>query len=204
MHTRLAGVIIGAVRGIAAAAFVLLVAGPVLAESDLTGQILVAVPELRDPNFTRTVVYLLRHDQSGALGLVVNRPLGEVPVTVILQGKSADPAEGRRVLMLSGGPVNPRLLFSLHSNDFMADSSIAVDDQLAYTVERDVLRAVEAGKAPKRALFALGYSGWAPGQLENELERGDWFVIPGDSALVFDQDHQGKWERAVARFTPEL
>jgi putative transcriptional regulator len=182
----------------------LLTGGPAAADEFLTGQMLVSVPEMQDPNFARTVVYMLRHDDSGALGLVINRPLGEVPLTVLLEGKDSDWSKSEKVLILSGGPVNPKLFISLHSRDLMPGSSTVVNEELAYTSEQDVLKAIEADKAPKRYLFALGYSGWAPDQLESELERGDWFVIPGDLSLIFEEDRDRIWEAAVARYTPEL
>ena len=177
---------------------------PAPADHSLTGQMLVAVPSMRDPNFAKTVIYLLRHDHGGALGLVVNRPLGEVPLTVLLEGKDAEDQDGARALVLRGGPVNPRILFSLHSNDLMPGGSKVVKDGLAYTVEPHILRALKDGKGPKQSLFTLGYSGWAAGQLEAEIERGDWFIIPLDKTLVFGDDHADKWERAVAEHTTDL
>ena len=174
------------------------------AEEFLAGQMLASVPEMQDPNFARTVVYMLRHDEGGALGLVVNRPLGEVPVVLLLEGKDSDWNDSEKVMVHSGGPVGPKSFISLHSRDLMPGSSKVVNKDVAFTAEQDVLKAIRNGMAPKHYLLAFGYSGWAPGQLESELERGDWFVIPGDLAILFEQDHDKKWEAAVAQYTPEL
>ena len=178
--------------------------GVAAAEEFLAGQMLASVPEMRDPNFARTVVYMLRHDEGGALGLVINRPLGEVPVTLLLEGKDSDWSGSERVMVHSGGPVGPERLISLHSRDLMPGSSHVVSEELAYTDGQEVLMAIRDGKGPKRALFALGYSGWGAGQLESELERNDWFVVPGDLSILFEKDHDKRWEAAVALYTPEL
>jgi putative transcriptional regulator len=178
--------------------------GVAAAEQFLVGQMLASAPEMRDPNFARTVVYMLRHDEGGALGLVINRPLGEVPVTLLLEGKDSDWSGSERVMVHSGGPVGAEVFMSLHSRDVMPGSSHVVDEDLAFTAEQDVLKAIENGKAPKRYLLALGYSGWGPGQLESELERGDWLVVPGNLSILFEEDHDKRWEAAVALYTPEL
>jgi putative transcriptional regulator len=178
--------------------------GVAAAEEFLAGQMLASAPEMRDPNFARTVVYMLRHDQGGALGLVINRPLGEVPVTLLLEGKDSDWSGSERVMVHSGGPVGPERFISLHSRDLMPGSSHVVSEALAYTDGQEVLMAIRDGKGPKRTFFALGYSGWGPGQLESELERGDWLVIPGNLSILFEEDHDKRWEAAVALYTPEL
>jgi putative transcriptional regulator len=180
------------------------VGGVAAAEEFLAGQMLVSVPEMRDPNFARTVVYMLRHDQGGALGLVINRPLGEVPVTLLLEGEGSDWSGSERVMVHSGGPVGPEVLMSLHSQDLMPGSSHVIDEVLAFTDGQEVLKAIQDGKPPKHYLLALGYSGWAAGQLESELERNDWFVIPGNLSILFEKDHDKRWEAAVALYTPEL
>ncbi len=178
--------------------------------SNLTGRLLVAVPEMTDPNFSRTVVFLVEHNRRGALGLVVNEPMGEVPVDLLLSERDAEdgeaePAEaGPRVLVHYGGPVERRAPFILHSTDVMPESSVKVDTQVAFSRDHELLRAVVSGMGPRHLVFALGYAGWAPGQLESEVERGGWYVIDWDSSLVFGTDHAGKWQRAVALYAPEL
>ena len=207
MAARLGQLVWWAQRCLTAAGLAMLCLAPsgvAAAEESLTGQMLVSVPEMRDPNFGRTVVYLLRHDQGGALGLVINRPLGEVPVTLLLEGKDSDWSGSERVMVHSGGPVGPERFISLHSRDLMPGSSHVVSEALAYTDGQEVLMAIRDGKGPKRSLFALGYSGWGAGQLESELERNDWFVVPADLSIIFEEDHDKRWEAAVALYTPEL
>jgi putative transcriptional regulator len=108
------------------------------------------------------------------------------------------------VLVFSGGPVEPYRAFTLHSRDVMPEHSVPVDDDTAFNVEDDVLKALADHAAPKSMIFALGYSGWASGQLENELDRGDWYVVASDPALVFGTEPARIWERAVALFSTEL
>ena len=199
----------------------LLLAGPrelpaeeEIAPEDLTGQLLVAAPHLSDPNFAQTVVYLLHHDPGGALGLVVNRPMGEVPLDRLLDllqggdGTAEDDGGGtdsvEPLLVFSGGPVEPYRGFTLHSRDVMPEHSVPVDDKTAFNVEDEVLQAVLDKSAPQSMIFALGYAGWAAGQLENELDRGDWYLLAADPSLVFSADPTRTWERAVALHSTEL
>ena len=195
-------------------ALLLLFAGPrpLLAENSLAGRLLVAAPEMADPNFAHTVIYILHHDRGGAQGLVINRPMGEAPldrVLALLQGKKTEPpagggTAGDPLLVFSGGPVEPYHAFTLHSRDVMLDHSVPVDDDTAYNEGDDVLEALADHAAPKSLIFALGYSGWAPGQLETELDRGDWYVVEPDPDLVFGTEPGHMWERAAARFGTEL
>jgi putative transcriptional regulator len=190
---------------------------PAMAEDSLTGQLLVATPRLTDPNFEHTVIYMLQHDGSGALGLVVNRPMGQVPLERLLavidggeevapedEAEEASTAPGDSLEVFYGGPVEPYRAFTLHSSDVMSEYSVAVDEETAFSVQADVLRALAEGGGPRHALFALGYSGWGAGQLESELERGDWFIVLPDQALIFSDDPAHIWEEAVARFSTEL
>jgi putative transcriptional regulator len=180
------------------------------AGSNLTGRLLVAVPEMKDSNFAQTVVYLVEHNPHGALGLVVNEPMGEVPVDLLLGEREAqdggpEPDEaGPRVLVHYGGPVERRAPFILHSTDVMPAGSVKVDKRVAFSRDHKLLRAVVGGMGPRHLVFALGYAGWAPGQLESEIERGGWYVIDWDESLVFGTDHADKWQRAVALHAPEL
>ena len=166
----------------------------------LAGQLLVATDDLRDPRFHRTVIDLVRHDATGALGLVVNRPLGDVPLARVLEQFGAQERGAPGTLRVHhGGPVEPGRAFMLHTADYAGRETQVIKDGVAVTGHPDVLDALARGQGPRRALFALGYAGWAPGQLEGELGRGAWIVVPADEALVFDDDAAGKWERAMAR-----
>jgi putative transcriptional regulator len=167
----------------------------------LAGQLLVATSELQDPRFTRTVIYMLRHDaRTGAMGLVVNRQLGEVPMAVLLK-QSGLPSEGAKgsVRLHVGGPVEATRIIVLHSDDYAGPDTVKVAGGVAVTTEPSILKSIAEGKGPRRARFTLGYAGWAPGQLEAEMEAGYWIVVPSDDAIVFDDAYETKWDRAMAR-----
>ena len=171
----------------------------------LAGQLLVATDDLRDPRFHRTVIYLVRHDATGALGLVVNRPLGDVPLARVLEQFGAQEREAAGTLRVHyGGPVEPGRAFMLHTADYAGRETQVIKDGVAVTAHPDVLDALARGQGPRRALFALGYAGWAPGQLEGEIRRGAWIVVPADEALVFDDAAARKWDRAMARRKMDL
>jgi putative transcriptional regulator len=171
--------------------------------SSLAGQLLVATESLRDPRFARSVIYVVRHDAQGAMGLIVNRPVQDLPLADLLRafGRDATGITGS-VRAHFGGPVELRLGFVLHTAEYATPFTEPVAAGVAMTPQDGVpelLDAVAHGAGPRKALFALGYSGWAPGQLERELEQGSWITVPADEALLFDEDHARKWERATAR-----
>lgn len=163
----------------------------------LAGKLLVAKPELLDPNFRRTVIFMVRHDATGALGLVVNRVAGSTEYSALLEDLGVEPegVEGT-VSIHYGGPVGPKRAFVLHSSEYSVPSSIHVNDRYAVTMNAEILKAMARGKGPKRALFAVGYAGWSAGQLEGELARGGWVVAPADREIVFGDDYPTKWKRA--------
>ncbi len=167
----------------------------------LAGQLLVATPELEGPTFTQTVIYMLRHDaRTGAMGLIVNRPLGEVPTAVLLK-QFGLPSEGAKgsVRLHTGGPVEATRIFVLHTDDYTGPDTVKVANGVAITSEPSILKSIAEGKGPRRSRFTLGYAGWAPGQLEAEMEAGYWIVVPSDDAIVFDDVYETKWDRAMAR-----
>jgi putative transcriptional regulator len=174
------------------------VLGP--AADTLGGRLLVATAQLQDPRFVRTVVYLVRHDASGAMGLIVNRRVGEMPLATLMQtlGLDASGATGT-IGVHYGGPVETGRGFVLHTPEYAGQGTLTTPGGLGMTFEPGILRAIVDGQGPRRTLFALGYAGWAPGQLENEIGRGDWITVPSEEALVFDEDYEKKWERATAR-----
>jgi putative transcriptional regulator len=171
----------------------------------LAGQLLVATSELKDPRFVRTVIYMVHHDAGGAMGLVVNRPLGNAPLAALLEGlgMEGNGAQGG-IRLYYGGPVEPRRGFVLHTTDYASESTRVVKDGIALTVGTEILRALGTATGPRLSLVALGYAGWAPGQLEGEIAAGSWVVVQSDEALVFDQDYEKKWDRAMARRTIQL
>jgi len=167
----------------------------------LAGQLLVATPELEGPTFTRAVIYMVRHDaRSGAMGLIVNRQLGEVPMAVLLK-QSGLPSEGAKgsVRLHVGGPVEATRIFALHTDDYAGPDTVKVGNGVAITSEPSILKSIAEGKGPRRARFTLGYAGWAPGQLEAEMKAGYWIVVPSDDAILFDDAYETKWDRAMAK-----
>jgi putative transcriptional regulator len=173
---------------------------PEPAPSGTAGQFLVATESLRDPRFVRTVVYMVRHDTAGALGLVVNRPVGTVPLARVLEGLGRKvEGAGGDILVHYGGPVEPGRGFVLHTPDWTGGDSRILGEGVALTTDPAIFEALGRGVGPRRALFASGYAGWAPGQLEAEIERGSWYVVSADEAVFFDDDAATKWDRATGR-----
>lgn len=174
-------------------------------DSFLKGQLLVASPSMLDPNFAKTVVFMVEHDSLGAMGLVINRPLGEVPLQELLEGLGEKGTESDgEIRIYSGGPVDPKRGFVLHSSDVLLDDSIAVDGSLAVTSKTEILKVIAEGKGPAQAIFCLGYAGWAPGQLEAEIAAGAWESVPADEAIVFDEADSEKWDLAIGRHSVDL
>lgn len=171
----------------------------------LAGRLLVASEKMTDPRFDKTVIYMVEHDAEGAMGLVVNVPLGAVSASKLLDhlGVEEKDATGE-IKIFFGGPVAPTGVFLLHSSDVLFPGSRLVDKQFALTTERQILQALARGEGPAHSLFILGYSGWGPGQLESELARDSWFVIPSDQSLVFAANPAMSWERAAARRSLDL
>lgn len=166
----------------------------------LVGELLVATPEMGDPRFVRTVIYMMRHDVHGAQGLVLNRPIGDVAIARLLEQMRMDSTGVTGTVRLySGGPVEPLNVIVLHTSEYSSEGTIPIKDGISVTVAPAILRAIADGKGPRRVLFALGYAGWAPGQLEREIEAGAWTRAAADESLLFDPDSEKKWERAQAR-----
>src|SRR5262245_40520436 len=166
----------------------------------LAGRLLVATSDMRDPPFAESVIFMIRHDPTGAMGLVVNRPLQAVPLAVLLErlGMPGAQAQGD-VLVHWGGPVDSGKAFALHTPDYRAEGTIVVKERVAFTGNRRILEALATRAGPRRLLLAVGYAGWAPGQLEAELERGGWLTAGADEDVLFDGDHASKWRRATTR-----
>jgi putative transcriptional regulator len=170
------------------------------------GKLLVAETSMPDPRFAESVIYLVRHDEEGAFGLIINKPLVRLPLTDMLRQLDLEGAEtGAELDLYFGGPVQGQLGFVLHSPDFtVTDSTMAVEDGFAVTGVRQVLRAIAEQKGPEKAIFAVGYAGWAPEQLDAELERGDWVIVDADEKLVFDMPVSDKWPAALDRRSLKL
>ena len=153
---------------------------------------------MTDPHFAQTIVYVVAHDVEGAFGLVVNRRFAHGSLATLLGAIDiSPPPAAASVRLYYGGPVQPQRGFVLHSSDYSGDSTIELGDGLAFSTGRDVFEAIGAGRGPKDALLILGYSGWGPGQLDGEIARGDWLLAPAKASLIFDDDPDSAWERAL-------
>ena len=174
----------------------------------LDGQLLVAMPGMSDKRFARAVIYLCAHSEDGAMGLIVNHRARQLNFPdLLVQLDVIDEAEAIRlperagaVPVLKGGPVETGRGFVLHSDDYHADNStLDIDDGVSLTATLDILRAIAAGQGPHRALLALGYSGWSPGQLEAEVQANGWLTCPADSSILFDTPIESKYDRALRK-----
>jgi putative transcriptional regulator len=173
--------------------------------NSLSGQLLVAMPQMQDHRFRRSVIYLCAHNDEGAMGLVINKLVGTLSLAELLEQLSI-PAVGLTDSshVHFGGPVETGRGFVLHSDDYTEESSLKVGNGLALTATLDILRAIGRGEGPRRSLLALGYAGWGAGQLDNELQHNGWLHAPADEDIVFDGDLDGKWQRALGKLGVDL
>ena len=171
--------------------------------TSVAGQLLIATPVLSGPPFEHAVILVAQHDRNGALGIVINHPLGERPIAGLLQaaGANASGVKGDVQLYL-GGPVDPQIGFVLHSAEYHGASTLDIDGRVALSSGAQILRDIGLGKGPRQSLVAFGYAGWAPMQLDNELRQGAWDVVPEDPTLVFDDDRTRVWSDGMARYKP--
>lgn len=166
----------------------------------LGGQLLVAMPNMQDPRFSRSVVYLCAHTADGAMGLIVNKLIDSLSFPDLLRQLGIEPVEpSNQIHVHFGGPVEAARGFVLHSTDYVHDATMVVDDQFALTATIDVLKAIAKGSGPRRSLLALGYAGWAPGQLDQEIQSNGWLIAPADADLVFDAETTKVWQRVISR-----
>jgi putative transcriptional regulator len=166
----------------------------------LAGQLLIAMPQMRDPRFQRSVIYMCVHNESCAMGLVVNRLVGSLTFPDLLQQLNIDAENLKQTIRIHfGGPVESGRGFVLHSDDFKDSGTTVVPGGLALTATIDILKAIAAGSVPRRSLLALGYAGWGPSQLDNEVQANAWLSAPADESIVFDGELDSKWERALGK-----
>jgi putative transcriptional regulator len=174
------------------------------ARQSLTGQLLIASPEMRDPRFDHAVVLVVKHDRDGALGIVINKPVGERPLAELLAALGEKSEGDAKVPLFIGGPVQLDVMLVLHSAEYHVSGTLAVDGHVAVTGDPQILRDMAAKTGPHKTLLAFGYAGWAAGQLDAEMEHNVWFTAPEDPALVFDADRDKVWGLAMARRTRDL
>jgi putative transcriptional regulator len=172
----------------------------------LDGQLLIAMPAMGDPRFARSVIYLCAHSADGAMGIIINQRAPNISFTELLEQLNIVPTEDRISLHSAlhamavhlGGPVETGRGFVLHSADyFKAESTLPIDESVCLTATIDILRDIAKGAGPDKALLALGYAGWAPGQLESEIQANGWLNCPADPVLIFDPEVDRKYSRAL-------
>jgi len=169
----------------------------------LVGRFLVAAPSMPDERFQKSVVFICKHDEDGALGIIVNNKVEDLPLgQVYKQLGIAVPAAAAERPVLFGGPVETSRGLVLHSADYKREGeTLLIDGGMALTASLEILKDMAGGSGPKEAWLALGHSGWAPGQLDLEMQDNAWLVVDGDAALVFDADFPAKWQRALDRLS---
>jgi putative transcriptional regulator len=173
----------------------------------LDGQILVAMPTIRDDRFSKTVIYMCAHSSEGAMGIVINKPASNikfddllVQLDVIPQKLMKLPTQTGAVRVLKGGPVETQRGFVLHSADFFIENStLPIDSGICLTATLDILKAIARGQGPQSAVLALGYAGWAPGQLESEIHANGWLNCAADTELIFGSKPEVKYESALRK-----
>ncbi len=174
--------------------------------SYLDGNLLIAMPSMGDPRFARAVIYLCAHSADGAMGIIINQRAPNISFKELLEQLNIAPTQDRIRLKSGihgmavhlGGPVETGRGFVLHSSDsFKADSTLPIDESVCLTATIDILRDIAKGTGPDKALLALGYAGWAPGQLENEIQSNGWLHCSADPELIFDSEIDNKYRRAM-------
>ena len=167
-------------------------------DSYLTGRLIVAMPNMLDPRFTRTVIYLCAHNEDAAMGLVVNRLIGSITFPDLLEQLGIENTDSDKDIRVHfGGPVESGRGFVLHSAEYQQEGTLQVSASMSLTATVDILRDMAAGQGPRRSLLALGYAGWGRGQLDAEIQANSWLHVEVDEGLVFDADLDGKWDRAI-------
>ena len=171
-----------------------------MTEHSLAGQLLVAMPNLGDPNFQHTVTFVCEHSADGALGITINRPLGMELGAVFKQLELELNGESTRLAsqpVMRGGPVQAERGFVLHESAIDWQATTQVGPVIFVTTSQDILADMAAGKGPKRALMALGYAGWGAGQLDAEIRDNAWLTVPASAELVFDTPPEQCWRAAA-------
>lgn len=166
---------------------------------DLTDQFLIAMPGLLDPSFFQTVTYVFSHNEQGAMGIVINRPMNMDLAEIFAQmDLSTDDPDISSIAVFEGGPVKADRGFVIHEPDTRWQSSIQVSDSIEVTTSRDILEAISNGKGPGKTFIALGYAGWDAGQLEQEMMENCWLNTPSDADIIFNTPAEYRWEFAAS------
>ena len=168
--------------------------------SYVPGQLLIAMPGMRDERFAKSVIYMCAHSEEGAMGLVLNQRLDSLTFAELISQLELDEKHlSKDVPVHFGGPVESGRGFVLHTSDYQQDATLEVVNGVALTATVEILKAIAQGKGPQKSLLALGYAGWGPGQLDMEIRANGWLQVPSDSEIIFDIEPDTKWERAIQR-----
>jgi putative transcriptional regulator len=166
----------------------------------VTGQLLIAMPGMRDERFAKSVIYMCAHSEEGAMGLVLNQRLDSLTFAELISQLELDEKHlSKDVPVHFGGPVESGRGFVLHTSDYQQDATLEVVNGVALTATVEILKAIAQGKGPQKCLLALGYAGWGPGQLDMEIRANGWLQVHSDSEIIFDIEPDTKWERAIQR-----
>jgi putative transcriptional regulator len=179
----------------------------------LDGQMLIAMPSMSDERFTRSLIYICAHSSEGAMGIIVNQRASNISFSDLLVQLEVIPAadlielpqKAGELQVLKGGPVETGRGFVLHSADFFIENStLPIDDGICLTATLDILKAIARGDGPASAVLALGYAGWGAGQLENEIQENGWLHCPADTELIFGDDADHKYEKALGKLGVDI
>ncbi len=173
--------------------------------TDLTGQLLIAMPGMPDPRFAESVIYICAYSDDGAMGLVVNKRYDDIDIEDLLEELEIKPEHACADMPVHfGGPVEAGRGFVLHTADFEVDGTLDVAGNIALTSSIEVLSAIADGRGPAKSLLALGYAGWGPGQLELEIQENGWLHVPADEMILFGRENDSKWRQAMAKLGVDL
>jgi putative transcriptional regulator len=171
----------------------------------LAGCLLAATPTLQESCFARSLIYLCAHNESGAMGIIINYPVASVSIKDVFAQLEIDavPSSGAFPIHF-GGPVEANRGFVVHNEDYSAEDSLIRKNGVAVTASLSILQDLAKGTGPRQGMLVLGYAGWSPGQLESEIEAGSWIVVPATKQLVFDTDNELKWNVALSSLGIDL
>jgi putative transcriptional regulator len=175
-------------------------------ENFLEGKLLIALPGMSDPRFERSVIYMCAHSNTGAMGLIVNKPIEGLNFQELVRRLELPVSERTpNSAILFGGPVETNRGFVLHSGEYEgAESTLAISADVSLTATLDILRAIAEGRGPQEAIFALGYAGWGAGQIEAEIQANGWIHCDADSSLIFSANMDSKWSVALGKLGIDL
>ena len=167
--------------------------------SYLDGDLLIAMPQMRDPRFSQSVVYMVAHSEDGAMGLVLNKLIDNITFPDLLQQLGIEVPHSQQILGIRcGGPVETGRGFVLHSSDYHQEGTLSLNSGICLTATVEILHDIASGQGPDHCMLALGYTGWGPGQLETEIQSNGWLHTTAEKELVFGEDSSSMWEQALA------